>query len=189
MGPVTGGRGVHDLAAVPLMRILGFVPSMLFTDAAGAFVLSSLGDAAGAPVLVAAPWAEPLDAVWRLAARSVLATGAPWCFSINGRRVRLLDVRRAVAGGFVEFDLESALDDDAAFAVLWGLLRRESLRSAAPRRARVDRLLATRRRGLPVASGRRARSDRRAAVRIRGRASARRWTRIRRSSMVSTSRR
>ncbi len=127
MGPVTGGRGVHDLAAVPLMRILGFVPSLLFTDAAGAFVLSSLGDAAGAPVLVAAPWAEPLDAVWRLAARSVLATGAPWCFSINGRRVRLLDVRRAVAGGFVEFDLESTLEDDAAFAVLWGLLRRESL--------------------------------------------------------------
>ncbi len=126
MGPVTGGRGVHDLAAVPLMRILGFVPSLLFTDAAGAFVLSSLGAAASAPVLIAAPWAEPLDAVWRLAASSVLATGAPWCFSINGRRVRLLDVRRAVAGGFVEFELESAVEDDAAFAALWGLLRCES---------------------------------------------------------------
>ena len=106
MGPVTGARGVHDLAAVPLMRTLGFAPSLLFTDAGGAFVLSSLGDTAGAPVLIAAPWSEPLDAVWRLAARSVLATGAVWCFSTNGRRVRLLDVRRAVAGGFVEFDLD-----------------------------------------------------------------------------------
>jgi hypothetical protein len=126
MGPVTGARGVHDLAAAPLTRILGFAPSPLFADAGGAFVLSSLDDTASAPVLVAAPWAEPLDAVWRQAARSVLTTGAPWCFCINGPRVRLLDVRRAVAGGFVEFDLESAVEDDAAFAALWGLLRRRS---------------------------------------------------------------
>jgi hypothetical protein len=126
MGPVTGARGVHDLAAGPLMRTLGFAPSLLFTEACGAFVLSSLGDTESAPVLITGPWSEPLDAVWRLAARPVLATGATWCLSTNGRRVRLLDVRRAVARGFVEFDLDAAVDDDAAFAALWGLLRRES---------------------------------------------------------------
>ena len=131
MGPVTAARGVHDLAAVPVMRALGFVPALLFTDAAGAFVLSSLGEIAGAPVLIVAPWSEPLDVVWRLAARSVLATGAAWCFSTNGRRIRLLDVRRAVSGGFVEFDLEATVEDDAAFAVLWGLLRREGFERPA----------------------------------------------------------
>jgi hypothetical protein len=131
MGPVTSARGVHDLAAVPLIRALGFVPALLFTDAGGAFVLSSLGDPAGTPVLLAAPWSEPLDGVWRLAARSVLATGAAWCLSTNGRRVRLLEVRRAVAGGFVEFDLECAVEDDAAFAALWGMLRRESFEPPA----------------------------------------------------------
>ncbi len=129
MGPVTGARGVHDLAAVPLMRTLGFAPTPLFTEAGGAFVLSSLGDTAGAPVLITGPWSEPLDAVWRLAARSVLATGVAWCLSTNGRRVRLLDVRRAVARGFVEFDLDAAVEDEVAFAALWGLLRRESFDS------------------------------------------------------------
>jgi hypothetical protein len=108
------------------MRTLGFAPSPLFTEAGGAFVLSSLGDTTDSPVLVAAPWSEPLDAVWRLAARPVLATDAAWCLSTNGRRVRLLDVRRAVARGFVEFDLDAAVEDDVAFAALWGLLRRES---------------------------------------------------------------
>lgn len=131
MGPVIGARGVHDLAAVPLMGTLGFAPTPLFTEAGGAFVLSSLGDTASAPVLITAPWSEPLDAVWKLAARSVLATDAVWCLSTNGRRVRLLDVRRAVARGFVEFDLDAAVEDDAAFAALWGLLRRESFEPPA----------------------------------------------------------
>ncbi len=126
MGPVTNARGVHDLAAVPLMRTLGFAPALLSSDAAGAFILSSLGDTANAPVLITGPWSEPLDAVWRHAARSVLATDAAWCLSTNGRSVRLLAVRRAVARGFVQFDLDAAVEDDAAFAALWGLLRRES---------------------------------------------------------------
>jgi hypothetical protein len=126
MGPVTGARGVHDLAAVPLMRVLSFEPVILLSPADGSFVLSGLGDAPSAPVLLAASWAEPLDAVWSLATRVVIAAGTSWCFSTNGRQVRLLDVRRAVARGFVEFDLDAAADDDRSFAVLWGLLRRES---------------------------------------------------------------
>ncbi len=72
----------------PLMRTLGFAPAPLFTEAGGAFVLSSLGDTASAPVLITAPWSEPLDAVWKAAARPVLATDAAWCLSTNGRRVR-----------------------------------------------------------------------------------------------------
>ncbi len=131
MGPVTGARSVHDMAAAPLVRALGFEVAPLFSAADGSFVLSSLGATGDAPALVAAPWSEPLDAVWRLAARSVLATGTAWCLSTNGRRVRLIDVRRAVAGGFVEFDLDSAVEDEAAFAVLWGLLRRESFKPPA----------------------------------------------------------
>ncbi len=131
MGPVTGARGVHDVAAAPLMRVLGFEVAPLRLTADGGFVLSLLGEAAVAPALVAAPWSESLDAVWRRAARSVLATGSAWCFTINGRRLRLIDVRRVVAGGFVEFDLDSAVEDGAAFAALWGLLRRESFEPPA----------------------------------------------------------
>jgi hypothetical protein len=129
MGPVTGARGVHDMAAVPLMQALGFEPRILASPADGGFVLSALGDAASAPVLLAAPWAEPLDRAWSLATRAVVETGRSWCFSTNGRQVRLLDVRRAIARGFVEFDLDAAVDDDRSFASLWGLLRRDSFES------------------------------------------------------------
>jgi len=126
MGPITGARGVHDLAAVPLLRALGFEPAVLASAAGGSFVLSTLGGTTGAPLLIAASWAEPLDAVWTAATRLVVATGASWCMSTNGRQIRLLDVRRALARGFIEFDLDAAADDEAAFAALWGLLRRES---------------------------------------------------------------
>jgi hypothetical protein len=131
MGPVTGARGVHDLAAVPLLRALHFEPVVLLSPADGRFVLSGLGDGASAPALLAAPWAEPLDAVWSLATRAVIATGASWCFSTNGRQLRLLDVSRAVTRGFVEFDLDAVADDDRSFSALWGLLRRESFESPA----------------------------------------------------------
>jgi len=126
MGPVTTARGVHDTAAVPLTRILGFASARLLADSAGSFELSSLGEDTATPVLVVAPWSEPLEAVWPQAAGSVLSTGAAWCLATNGRHIRLIDVHRVVAGRFVEFDIESAVGDDAAFAVLWGLLRRES---------------------------------------------------------------
>jgi hypothetical protein len=129
MGPVTGARGVHDMAAVPLMHALGFEPGTLASPADGAFVLSTLGDAPSAPALLAAPWAEPLDAAWSLATRAVVGTGRSWCLSTNGRQLRLLDVRRAIARGFIEFDLDAAVDDDRAFASLWGLLRRDSFES------------------------------------------------------------
>ena len=36
-----------------------------------------------------------------------------------------------MTAGFVEFDLESAVEDDASFAALWGLLRRESFEPPA----------------------------------------------------------
>ena len=129
LGPVTGARGVHDLAAVPVMRTLGFEPAIIAAAADGGFVLSRLDRSRSAPVLLAAPWAEPLDAAWSLATRHVIATGAHWCISTNGRQVRLLDVRRALARGFVEFDLDAAAEDEAVFSVMWGLLRRESFES------------------------------------------------------------
>ena len=79
LGPVTGARGVHDLAAVPVMRALGFEPAIIAATADAGFVLSTLDRNRSAPVLLAAPWAEPLDAAWNLATRHVIATGAHWC--------------------------------------------------------------------------------------------------------------
>lgn len=125
MGPVTLARGVHDLAAVPMMRALGFDPVILAAVADGGVVVCRLVRETAGPLLVVAPWAGPLDTAWTAAARHVIAGGADWCFATNGRELRLLDVRRALARGFVQFDVEAAVADDASFGVFWGLLRRE----------------------------------------------------------------
>ena len=63
-----------------------------------------------------------------------IAWSARWCLSVSGPSVRVTDSQRTYARRFLEFDLQSAVDHDATFAVLWGLLRAEAvaLRRAAP---------------------------------------------------------
>lgn len=126
LGPASAARTVHDLAGGPIARLLGFDPSVVTTLRGGTLVVSRLGHAPDAPALVTTLWSEPLDAAWREAASTVLALAAPWCFCTNGRVLRLVDARRALARSFVEFDLECAPEDDRTFCVLWGLARRES---------------------------------------------------------------
>jgi len=130
LGPVHSARGVYDAAAAPLARALGFLPVIEAAGAGGVFVLARLGHEAGSPVLLAAGWSQPLDACWRVAVPLVLASRAPWCFLTNGRVLRLVDARRALARAFVEFDLESALDDELAFCALWGLCRAQGFASS-----------------------------------------------------------
>jgi hypothetical protein len=129
LGPVSAARSVYDTAAVPLVRTLGFDPAIEAAASDGSLVVSRLDPGGSAPILVTAAWGQPLDAAWRTAVPLVLACGAAWCICTNGRSVRLVDARRALARSFLEFDLECALDDEASFRVLWGLLRRDSFLS------------------------------------------------------------
>jgi hypothetical protein len=131
LGPVNGARSVHDLAAVPLAKALGFEPAILQAAADDSVVVSRLGQAGAAPILLAASWADPLGSVWRTTMRQVIATGAAWCLLTNGRQLRLVDVRRAFALRFIEFDLGCVLEDAASFAVLWGLFRSAGFESPA----------------------------------------------------------
>lgn len=126
LGPVTSACGVHDLAGAPLSRILGFDPPVVVAGGDGRFVSCRLDGSAVALALVSAPWSESLDAAWRAASPHVVREGAAWCLATNGRLLRLLDVRRAVARSFVEFELEAAAADGALFSVMWGLCRAES---------------------------------------------------------------
>jgi hypothetical protein len=126
LGPVSSARAVYDSAAVPLARTLGFEPAIEAAASDGALVFSRLGPGAGVPVLLTSAWGHPLDAAWRAAVPLVVASGAAWCLCTNGRALRLVDARRALARSFLEFDLEPAIDDEASFRVLWALLRRDS---------------------------------------------------------------
>ena len=123
LGPVSGARSVYDLTAAPLVATLGFEPSILQAARDDSFLVGGLGRAA-VPVLLVTAWGAPLDAAWRAAVRSVVGTGAPWCFATNGCHLRVVDARLACARRFIDFDLECALGDTASFAVLWGLCRK-----------------------------------------------------------------
>jgi hypothetical protein len=126
LGPVNGARSVYDLAAAPLLGVLGFEPSVLHAARDGAFLVCGLGPGETAPVGLVTAWGRPLDAAWREAARSVVATGARWCLATNACRLRLVDARLACARRFVDFDLECAPGHPSSFTVLWALCRRES---------------------------------------------------------------
>jgi hypothetical protein len=136
LGPVSAARAVYDAAAAPLAGALGFVP-VIEAAAVDGLLFARLAGQDAAPVLVISAWGHSLDLAWRQAMPRVLASGAPWCLCTNGRQLRLVDARRALARAFLEFDLEAALDDEASFRVFWGLLRRECF--AAP--PLIDRLV------------------------------------------------
>jgi hypothetical protein len=137
LGPVSASRSVYDAAAAPLARALGFMPVIEASGGDGTLVFARLDRQDASPVLVTSAWGQSLDLAWRQAMPLVLARGSAWCLCTNGRVLRLVDARRALARAFLEFDLEVAADDEASFRVFWGLLRRECF-TAPPL---IDRLV------------------------------------------------
>lgn len=63
--------------------------------------------------------------------RQGIGLNVRWCLCLSGPAVRIFDAGRTYSRRYVEFDLATALDDEAAFAVLWGLLRAEAMTGTA----------------------------------------------------------
>jgi N-6 DNA Methylase len=138
LGPASPVRAVFDLAAAPLVKLLGFRAAGVDTLHSGLLttVLTSADDTertTARAVLIVGLWGTPLDRAWRHAVTAGIAAGADWALCHNGRSVRIVDARRTFARRYLEFDLELTLRDAAAFAVLWGLLRADAFaRPAGP---------------------------------------------------------
>jgi hypothetical protein len=73
-------------------------------------------------------WGEDATRAWRDAVRFGISRGLRWCFCVTGPSLRVVDGVRTYSRQFVELDLERAIDDERAFAVLWGLLRGAAMR-------------------------------------------------------------
>jgi len=157
------------MAAVPLMQALGFEPRILASPADGGFVLSALGDAASAARAVRRPHGRSRSMrPGALATRAVVETGRSWCFSTNGRQVRLLDVRRRRAMDSFEFDLTLRWTTTAR-SPRCGDCSTATASNPRARRTRRSRIFAPHRRVCRFLAVRRARGDRRAALRLRRR--------------------
>ena len=138
LGPVAALRTVFDVAAVPLVRILGFHPSSPRPSPLAGGLVSELRTMDGLavprpPLLLVSGWGENLSSTWRHAVRETLASGTAWCLSTNGRQLRLTDTRHSCSRRDIEFDIETVVEEPGSFALFWALLRAEAFR--APREA------------------------------------------------------
>ena len=122
LGPTAGVRAVFDLVAVPLVAQLGFRAQVIGSALSPPYAVLQ-ADARSVGVLLAAPWGADMAGVWRDAVRRGIGHDVRWCLCVNGPGLRLFDATRAYSRRFADFDLARALDDEATFAVFWGLLR------------------------------------------------------------------
>lgn len=134
LGPAAGARTVFDSLAVPLFRGLGYEVvadgsmTQLGPPASAAFVRAIL--VAGGRRLAAAVvtgWGHDAGAAWRDAVRQGIAHSVRWCFVLTGSALRVVDSERTYSRRFASFDVDTAIDDERAFEVVWGLLRADAM--------------------------------------------------------------
>jgi hypothetical protein len=117
---------VFDRLALPLVGHLGFRTLVMSGPAAPPYALLRAGGR-DTGVLLATGWGQDMAAAWREAVRRGIGHDVRWCLCINGPSLRLFDARRVYSRRFADFDIALAVEDEATFAVFWGLLRAEAI--------------------------------------------------------------
>ncbi|MGH9347593.1 MAG: Eco57I restriction-modification methylase domain-containing protein [Vicinamibacterales bacterium] len=140
LGPATSVRAVADVAAVPLLELLGY-RIVSRRDATNRCDLLLSAGRASIPAIVA-PWSHSLDAMWRDAVRAGIASDARWCFCTNGRALRIVDTQRTWNRSHIEFDLHIAAHVPDTLRLLWTVVRADAVGGASPFLDRVVELSA-----------------------------------------------
>jgi hypothetical protein len=129
LGPSVSARGVFDRVAEPLLTALGYDVTPVESTPERLRAVLGAGSAGHATLLVT-PWGEAAASAWRDAVRLGIGHDGRWCFCLTGPRIRIVDATRTYSRQFVEIDIDAALEHEATFAVLWGLLRAEAMAGA-----------------------------------------------------------
>ena len=90
-------------------------------------------EVAGTPraTLLVTLWGQHPASAWRDAVRLGIGQSERWCFCLTGPRLRIVDSSRTYSRQFVEFDIETALENEQTFAAFWGLLRGAAMAGAS----------------------------------------------------------
>jgi hypothetical protein len=131
LGPASSLRAMLHAGAEPFLTAFGFDASSDLATREG-IVVATVRDATRSVVsaaLVVAPWGEPLEPLWREAARHAIERHTSWCFLFNGTHIRVLDAERLFTRRHVEFDLAHAADDPRSLAALKAVLDTYALRA------------------------------------------------------------
>ncbi len=131
LGPATGSRALFDRLAVPLLAQFGY---RVMPDGATRSVFRARLEAHGRLVatLLVTDWGQDPSAAWRDAVHQGIGHGVRWCFCITGPVLRAVDSLRTYSRQFVEFDLETSIDNERTFGVFWGLLRGAAMARTLP---------------------------------------------------------
>jgi hypothetical protein len=131
LGPATGSRTLFDRLAVPLLSQLGY---RVMPDGASRASFRGRLEAHGrlAATLLVTDWGQDPSAAWRDAVHQGIGHGVRWCFCVNGPVLRAVDSLRTYSRQFVEFDLETSIDNERTFGVFWGLLRGAAMARTPP---------------------------------------------------------
>jgi hypothetical protein len=131
LGPASSIRSIWDLAAAPLVELLGFAAGPATGE--GVETRHAALTSSGRVALIAATWNVSLDNLWRDAARRGIGLDAAWVLCTNGRELRLVDTQRTYSRAYLQFDLQRTADHPPTFGVFWGVLREEAFRSGPDR--------------------------------------------------------
>jgi hypothetical protein len=136
LGPASAARTIFDCLAAPLFSQLGYrvVPDSLVDNSgqagrAGSRAVKGLLQyrGRGAAALIVTGWGQDASAAWRDAVRQGIGHGVRWCFCCSGPSVRVVDSLRTYSRQFIEFDLDTVVENERTFAAFWGLLRAEAM--------------------------------------------------------------
>lgn len=114
LGPASSARAVHDVAAVPLLELLGHVRPAAFGDPLGVGAALPRADS----VLLSVPWQTATAAAWRDAVRRGVDRHASWALICNGRSLRIVDCRRSWSRAGIDFEFERLTIDPAGIRAL-----------------------------------------------------------------------
>jgi hypothetical protein len=140
LGPAVASRAVLDVAALPLVELLGY--EVLHLERHGCGFAGLLGRR-GAPVaaLISTPWGADADAAWRDVIRAGRRADVEWGLICTGQALRLVDASRTWARRALDFTFAEALADERSATILAVLCRADTLAAAARPETSLTRLV------------------------------------------------
>jgi len=127
LGPSSTPRTILQSSA-PLFATLGFAPAERIEPAEPG-VAATLHTPDRAVAVLVPTWGDAQESLWRLAVTQAARRSASWCLLFNGLHLRIVDASRLYARRHLQIELDLALDDPRAFAVLLNLFGAAALGS------------------------------------------------------------
>ena len=122
LGPASGLTAIHDVAAVPLVRLLGYTVERTGPATSDLLVSRLHGERLVPMMLAITPWHEAPEARTRSVLREAARLDTRWALAFNGRLLRLLDPERPLGRRYLEIDVSRVAGEPEALRVLWVVL-------------------------------------------------------------------